>query len=93
MNACAECRVLFSMLTSREPPFKEALYWLQFAYTVDRSVAYVAPASTALAQSAILEGGEVLIAILQYLQRLYMEVYGPAVSLGWDPDCRYSYLR
>ena len=60
---------------------------------MDRAGTFVAPASTVLAQSAILEGGEVFIAILQYLQRLYMEVYGPAVSLGWDPDYRYSYLR
>ena len=37
------------LLTGREPTFEEALDWFQFAYTVDRASAYVAPESTVLA--------------------------------------------
>ena len=49
---------LFPLLTGQDPPFEEALDWLQFANTVDRAGAYVVPASTVLSQSAIAEGGE-----------------------------------
>ena len=79
---------LFPLLTGREPPFEEALNWLQFAYTTDRVGAYVAPASTLLAQSMVAEGGEIFPALLAHLRRLYPEVYGPAVSTGWAPDRR-----
>ena len=48
---------LFPLIMGREPPFEEALDWLQFTYTADRADAYVAPASKVLAQSAVVEGG------------------------------------
>ena len=48
----------------------------------------MAPASTVLAQSVIVEGDELFPAILQHLQILYPEVYVPVVSLGWEPACR-----
>ena len=71
------------MFTGREPPFKEAFDWLQFAYTAERAGYYVAPASTVLSQSEIAEGDELFPSILQQLRRLYTEVYGPEVSLVW----------
>ena len=83
---------MFPLLTGRELPFKETLDWLQFAYTTDRSGAYVAPASTVLSQSPIAEEGELFLTILQHLRRLYLEVYGPAVSLGRVHACRYFHL-
>ena len=79
---------LFPMLTGWEPPFEEALNWLQFVYTVDRARDYVAPASTVLDQSAIAEGEKIFPAVLYHLRRLYPEVYGPAVFLVLAPVCR-----
>ena len=85
------------MLTGQDPPFKEALNWLQFAYTADRVGAYVAPESTVLVQSAIAEGDELFPACQKHLQRLYPEVYIPVVrpaevSLGWAPAHRDLHL-
>ena len=77
---------LFPLLTVREPPFGEALDWLQFTYTADRAGAYVAPASMVLSQSAVAEGDELFPALLAHLTRLYPEVYGPEVATGWMPE-------
>ena len=60
---------LFPLLIGREPPFEEALELLQFSYTADQSSAYVGPASTVLAQSAVVEGGERFMALLAHLRR------------------------
>ena len=76
------------MLTSQKPPFEEALNWFQFTYTVDRAGAYVAPAYMVLAQSDIADGGKLFPVILSHLHILYLEVYVPAVSLGWAPARR-----
>ena len=46
---------MFPLFSSGSPPFKETLDWLQFAYTADRTGAYVAPASMVLVQSTVLE--------------------------------------
>ena len=51
LNILSTSKGLFTILTVQEPPFEEALDWLQFAYTADRAGAYVAPASTVLNQS------------------------------------------
>ena len=59
---------------------------MQFAYTADRAGAYVAPAFTVLAQSAVAEGGDLFPVLLAYLRRLYPEVYGPVVSMGKAPE-------
>ena len=48
---------LFPLLTGQYPPFEEALDLLQFAYTMYRAGAYVAPSSTVLSQYAVAEGG------------------------------------
>ena len=79
---------LFPLLTVREPPFEEALDWLKFAYTADRAGAYVAPASTALAQSAVADGGELFLALLAHFRRRYPEVYGSAVGTCRAPERR-----
>ena len=83
---------LFPMLTSREPPFEESLNYLKFVYITDRAGDYVAPKSTVFAQSAIAEQDELFPEILKHLRRLYPEVYGPAVSLGWAPAFRHFHL-
>ena len=49
-------------------------------------------ASTIPAQYAIAEGGELFPACLKHLRRLYPEVYGPAVFLGWAPVNRDLHL-
>ena len=41
-------KVLFQLLYSQAPPYKEALNWIQFAYTGDRTEAYLVPTSTEL---------------------------------------------
>ena len=51
---------LFPLLTSQEPPFREALDWFKLAYTADQVGDYVAPVSTVLAQSTVAEGDELL---------------------------------
>ena len=48
---------------------------------------------TVLAQSAIPEGGDLFLAILSYLRRLYPDVCSPAVSLGWAPAHREIPLK
>ena len=85
INIFAALKGLFTMLTVREPPFEDALDWLQLAYTD-----YVGPASTILPQSVITKGDELFPACLKHLRRLYPEVYGPGVqplevSLGQAP--------
>ena len=62
---------LFPLLTGQELPFKEALAWLQFAYTTDQTGAYVAPESMVLSQSVVAEGGELFLALLAHLRRRY----------------------
>ena len=92
LNIYTASRCLIPTLTGQETLFKEALNWLQFSFTSDRAGSYVAPASTVLSQSPIAEEGELFLTILQHLRRLYLEVYGPAVSLGRVHACRYFHL-
>ena len=84
---------LFPLLTGREPPFEEALDWLQFTYTVDQAGAYVAPVSTVLAQSKVAEGDELFTALLAHLRRRYPKMYGSAVGMCWAPECRDIQIR
>ena len=48
--------MLFLLLDGWVPPFKEALDWMQSAYTADPTGAYVVLASTVLVQSVVSEG-------------------------------------
>ena len=61
---------------------------MQFTYTADQAGYYVEPESTVLAQSSIVEGDEIFPAILSHFRRLYPEVHGPVVYLGWAPARR-----
>ena len=92
-NTLSASNGLFTLLTVRDPPFEEALDWLQLSYNEDQAGAYVEPASTFLAQSAIEEGGKLFPWILSHLRRLYTEVYGPAFSLGQAPERREFILK
>ena len=53
LNVFGASKSLSPLLTGQDPPFEEALNWLQFAYTADRAGDYVAPVSMVLAQSTI----------------------------------------
>ena len=79
---------MLPLLTDREPPFKEALDWLKFAYTVDRADVYVAPASTVPAQSAVAEGYELFPVLLAHLRRRFPEVYVSAMAPCQAPERR-----
>ena len=48
LSVLSDSKGLFTQLTGRESPFKEALDLLQFAYTTNRVGAYVALTSTVL---------------------------------------------
>ena len=48
----------------------------------------MAPVSTVLTQSVVAEGEELFPETLYNTRILYPEVYGPTVSLGWEPECR-----
>ena len=48
LNVFSTYKGLLPMMTGRDLPFKEALNWMQFAYTVDQEGAYVVPAYTVL---------------------------------------------
>ena len=76
-------------MTSREPPCKDALYWLQFAHMKDNEGGYVAPANTALPFSSPVEGGLIFLPALERLRTLYPEVYdwgAMAMSDLYGPD-------
>ena len=55
---------------------------------MEQAGAYVAPASTVIAQSAVAEGGELFPELSEHLRRRYPEVYGSAVATGRAPDLR-----
>ena len=62
---------------------------MQFGYTVDRTGAYVAPASMVLAQSAVLEGESLFPDIRDHLLRCYPVAFNPVLptaTLGLPAD-------
>ena len=68
-------QLLFPILVGRAPPFEEMLDWLQFAYTADRTGAYVVPASTVLVSSVVLEGDPLFPAFWRDLLRRFPGAY------------------
>ena len=88
LNVLEALKGLLPLITGREPPFEEALDFLQFAYTADREGGFVEPAYTVLAQSEVADGGELFLAFLAHLRRLYPEVCVPVVYMGWSPEYR-----
>ena len=61
---------------------------MQFIYTAYRVGTYVAPMSTVLSQSTIVEGDELFLALLVHFRIHYPEVYGSAVATGRAPERR-----
>ena len=60
-NISEASRIQFPLLTGWVHTFEETLDWLQFAYNLDRIGAYMAPVSTVLAQSSMLEGDTIFL--------------------------------
>ena len=79
-------RGLFPLLAGQTPPFKEALDWLPFAYTADQTGDYMAPASTVLVQSTVVEWDALFPAYLQHLWKRYQGAYAPSTL---DPGPEY----
>ena len=84
---------LFPLLTGREPPFEADLKRLQFPYTADREGAYVAPASTVLVPSVVVEGDDLFATLLTHLRRRYPEVYGLGVDTARAHERRDTPLK
>ena len=67
----------FLLLYVQAPNYKEALDWLQFAYTGDWEEAYVVPEFTFLVRSVVSEGCPIFASTLIHLQRRYPRAYPP----------------
>ena len=67
------------------PPFKEALNWFQFAYTLEWMGAYVVLASIFLVHSAVVYWDELYPSFFTHLRKLYPEYYTPS-TLGPGHD-------
>ena len=68
-------KILSPLLADREPHYKEALNWLQFAFIGDPQGQYVAPANTGFSYTLPVEGGALFLPALDCLQTLYPEAY------------------
>ena len=68
-------QLLFPILVGQATSFEETLDWLQFAYTAERTGAYVAPVSMVLVPSAVLEGDPLFIAFWQHRLRRFPGAY------------------
>ena len=55
-NIAQASQLLFPLLFGQAPLFKETLNWIQLSYTVYRTGSYVAPVSTDIFLSTVLEG-------------------------------------
>ena len=74
-------QLLFPILVGWVPPFEETIDWIQFAYTADRTGAYVAPASTVLVPSAVSEGDPLFPAICRHLMRRFSGAYAMTLTM------------
>ena len=83
MYIAAAIQGLSPLLTSQAHPFEEALGWLQFNYTEDWTRYYVAPASTVLVQSAVVDGDELFPDFYRHLQKIYPGAYAPSTLVPW----------
>ena len=66
---------MFPILVGRTPPFEETLDWLPFMYTADRKGAYLAPASTVLVPSTVLEGDPLFHAFWRHILSRFPGAY------------------
>ena len=55
-NIAESSQLIFPLLVGRASLLEEMLDWIQFTYTVDRTGAYMAPASTVLFPPAVSKG-------------------------------------
>ena len=90
-NIAQASQLLFLLLASRTPPFEETLDWLQFAYTADRTGAYVAPVSTVLVPSAVLKEDPLFLAIWRHVLHRFPGAYAPNPSTIGTLGPDYSY--
>ena len=67
LNIVEVSQMMFPLLGGQAPPFEEVLDWFQFSYTKDWMGAYMAPASTVLVQSMVLEGDPIFSLIWRRL--------------------------
>ena len=77
LNITVASKVLFLLLSSLEPDFKEALYWLQFVLTGNQMGSYIAPVSTVLVLSVITEGEPLFATSLDQSQRSFLLDHSP----------------
>ena len=77
INTVEASKAYFLLLSGQAHNYKEALDWLQFAYTGDEEEAYVVPDSTFLIRSVVSEGYPLFASTLIHLQRRYTSAYPP----------------
>ena len=68
-------KILFPLLADREPSYKEALNWLQFAFTGNPKIQYVTPVNNAFDFTLPVEGETLFLPALKRLQTLYLRAY------------------
>ena len=83
-------QLLFPLLAVPAPLFKETLDWLQIVYTTDRTGDYIAPSSTVLVLSAVLEGDPLFPVISWHLLRRFPGAYAPTPSMRGPIGPDYS---
>ena len=84
-NVAEFSRQLFPRLASREPPYENALSWLQFAYTRDSKGAYMATAKTDFSFTLSMEVGALLLPALECLWTLYPRAYTQGATAPTPP--------
>ena len=66
---------LFPLLADQEPPYEEALNWLQFDFTVKTKFQYTAPAHTEFSFSSPVKVEPSFLPELKRIQTLYPRAY------------------
>ena len=95
-SAGAFSKELSPLLADQEPPYEEALNWLQFAFTGDTKIQYAEPSHNALSFSSPVEGGPLFLPALERLQTFYPRAYvrgAASTSEGagnWDLNVKLS---
>ena len=79
-NIAEVSRLLSPLLSGREPPYKEALDWLQFSYSGDKKGDYVTPVNTSLSFLSPAEGGSLFSPALECLRALYPGAYSQGAT-------------
>ena len=72
-------------MTIQEPPYEDAINWLQFAYTGDSKGCYVAPENTDFTFALPVEGEVLLLPALEHPQTLYPGAYTQGANSKTPP--------